>query len=30
MAQIEAALADPQLIGGGFLLAFCGSLPDSE
>jgi glycosyltransferase involved in cell wall biosynthesis len=29
-ANIEAALADPQLIGGGFLPAFCGPVPDSE
>jgi glycosyltransferase involved in cell wall biosynthesis len=29
-AHIEAALADPQLIGGGFLPAFYGSVPDSE
>jgi glycosyltransferase involved in cell wall biosynthesis len=29
-AHIEAALADPQFIGGGFLPAFCGSAPDSE
>src|SRR5262245_9360321 len=29
-AHIEAALADPRLIGGGFLPAFCGSVPALE
>src|SRR5262245_8542981 len=28
--HIEAVLADPHLIGGGFLPAFYGSVPDSE
>jgi len=28
--HIEAALADPELIGGGFLPTFCGPVSDSE
>jgi glycosyltransferase involved in cell wall biosynthesis len=30
VSHIEAALSDPQLIGGGFIPAFCGLVPDSE